>query len=77
MTTFIYEYPDGQEPTYWVHEEKWVVTYPKGDKRYFRRNGFWHPFPQGGAPVMREHENFIYDYPTAPTPRFYFREVAQ
>ncbi len=77
MTTFVYEYPDGQEPAYWIHEGQWVLTWPKGAKRFFRKGGYWHPFPAGGPPVMREHENFIYDYPTAPEPRFYLREVDQ
>jgi hypothetical protein len=76
VTTFVYTYPDGQEPTYWVHEG-WVLDYPKGDRRFFINGEYWHPFPKGGEPALRAHEGYIYDYPTAPKPRYYLREVAQ
>ncbi len=76
VTTFIYEYPDGQEPRYWVHEN-WVVSYPGGDKRWFMNKHLWHPFPQGGPPEMRVHEGFVYDFPDGKEPKYYLREVDQ
>jgi hypothetical protein len=77
MTTFIYEYPDGKDPIFWVHE-KWVVTYPGGDRRYYMQGDYWHPFPEGGAATLRVHQGFVYDFPeAAELPRFYLREVDQ
>jgi hypothetical protein len=76
MTTFIYEYPDGKEPTYWVFEN-WIVTYPEGDKHYFMRDELWHPYPEGGKAEMRVHQGFVYDFPDGTEPRYYLREVDQ
>jgi hypothetical protein len=77
VTTFVYAYPDGQEPTYWIHQDSYVLSYPQGDQRFFRNGELWHPLPQGGPPILREFEGYIYDYPTAAEPRFYLREVDQ
>ncbi len=74
--TFVYAYPDGQDPAYWLHEG-WVLEYPKGHKRYFMNGPLWHPFPQGGEPTLRVHEGYVYDFPKAGDPRFYLREVEQ
>jgi hypothetical protein len=75
-TVFVYAYPDGQEPLFYFHE-KFVLAYPGGDRRYYRRGDYWHPLPQGGEPELRVHQGFVFDFPIAPTPRYYLREVAR
>jgi hypothetical protein len=74
-TTFVYEYPDGQDPVFYL-KEPWVLTYPGGERRYLALGPHWHT-QEGGKPALRVHEGFVFDYPTAPTPRYYLREVAQ
>ncbi len=74
-TTFVYEYPDGQTPVYYLMAP-WVLDYPGGERRYVMMGPNWHEVPAGGKPQFRQHEGFVFDYPTAPTPRYYLREVA-
>jgi hypothetical protein len=75
-TTFVYAYPDGQDPVFYL-KDVWVLDYPGGERKFLQIGPHWHEMPAGGKPKLRVHEGFVFDYPTAPTPRYYLREVPQ
>ena len=77
MTLFVYEYPEGQTPKFWVQDD-WVYTYPGNAKAFWIKEGYWFAYPTGGRASLRSYEGFLFDHPEArETPRYYLREVEQ
>jgi len=74
VATFVYAYPDGQEPLFWVADE-WVMSWPGNERRYMVLKDNWHPYPKGGEAELRAHQGYVYAYPTADKPSYYLREV--